>query len=189
MKLERCEEWLDVAVRLSTMLPITLLSAITHQAERETAACGAEARNHSPSPRWLHSLNSRPHFSRARLSAAPFTTSTRRASSFYAFIYAPFIIFKVRLFLAPAPSGGYLFFAVGLPATVCCCVPRFIFIFVLLIMELVFFLLCYYVLACSPYFIFVLRGERSTFFFLLIVAHTELWSLKDNLYYGNLGCV
>lgn len=139
MKLERCEEWLDVAVRLSTMLPITLLSAITHQAERETAACGAEARNHSPSPRWLHSLNSRPHFSRARLSAAPFTTSTRRASSFYAFIYAPFIIFKVRLFLAPAPNGGYLFFAVGLPATVCCCVPRFIFIFVLLIMELVFF--------------------------------------------------
>lgn len=93
----------------------------------------------SPSPRRLHSLNSRPHFSRARLSAAPFTTSTRRASSFYAFIYAPFIIFKVRLFLAPAPSGGYLFFAAGLPATVCCCVPRFIFIFVLLIMELVFF--------------------------------------------------
>lgn len=120
-------------------------------------------RDRKPSPRWLHSLNSRPHFSRARLSAAPFTTSTRRASSFYAFIYAPFIIFKVRLFLAPAPSGGYLFFAVGLPATVCCCVPRFIFIFVLLIMELVFFLY-YYVLACSHYFIFVLRGERSTLF-------------------------
>ena len=130
------------------MLPITLLSAITHYVERETSASSAARRRAtaSPSPRWLHSLNSRPHFSRARLSAAPFTTSTRRASSFYAFIYAPFIIFKVRLFLAPAPSGGYLFFAVGLPATVCCCVPRFIFIFVLLIMELVFF---FFIITCS----------------------------------------
>lgn len=127
------------------MLPITLLSAITHYVERETSAARRRA-TASPSLRWLHSLNSRPHFSRARLSAAPFTTSTRRASSFYAFIYAPFIIFKVRLFLAPAPSGGYLFFAVGLPATVCCCVPRFIFIFVLLIMELVFF---YFIITCS----------------------------------------
>lgn len=144
----------------------------------------------SPSPRWLHSLNSRPHFSRARLSAAPFTTSTRRASSFYAFIYAPFIIFKVRLFLAPAPSGGYLFFAVGLPATVCCCVPRFIFIFVLLIMELVFFsLLLRARVFALLYFCVKRRAFDFVFFFSLIEAHTELWSLKDNLYYGNLGCV
>lgn len=148
------------------MLDITLLSAITYYVERETSAARRRA-TASPSPRWLHSLNSRPHFSRARLSAAPFTTSTRRASSFYAFIYAPFIIFKVRLFLAPAPSGGYLFFAVGLPATVCCCVPRFIFIFVLLIMELAFFLY-YNVLACSRYFIFVLRAVRSMLFIFFI---------------------
>lgn len=93
----------------------------------------------SPSPRRLHSLNSLPHFSRARLSAAPFTTSTLRASSFYAFIYAPFIIFKVRLFLARRRAAVIYFLPPGLPATVCCCVPRFIFIFLLLIMELVFY--------------------------------------------------
>lgn len=94
------------------VLPITILSAIRdHVLQRETAARSRARDRKAISPvRWLHSLNSRPHFSRARLSAAPFTTSTRRASSFYAFIYAPFIIFKVRLFLAPAPCGGYLFF-------------------------------------------------------------------------------
>lgn len=150
---------------------------------------GVEARDRKAiSPVWLHSLNSRPHFSRARLSAAPFTTSTCRASSFYAFIYAPFIIFKVRLFLAPAPSGGYLFFAVGLPATVCCCVPYFIFIFVLLIMKLVFFTLLLHARVFTLLY-FCVKRRAVDVFFSLIEAHTELWSLKDNLYYGNLGCV
>lgn len=33
------------------------------------------------------------------------------------------------------------------------------------------------------------RAVGGVIFFSLIEPHTELWSLKDNLYYGNLGCV
>lgn len=120
--------------------------------------------------RWLHSLNSRPHFSRARLSAAPFTTSTRRASSFYAFIYAPFIIFKVRLFLAPAPSS-VIYFLPPASRRPCVVVSLALFLFSCFLLWstfFIYFLLYYYVLACSRYFIFVLRGERSTLFLFFI---------------------
>lgn len=120
-----------------------------------------------------HSLNSRPHFSRARLSAAPFTTSTRRASSFYAFIYAPFIIFKVRLFLARRRATVIYFLPPGLPATVCCCVPRFIFIFLLLIMELVFLFFTLLLGACVFIFYFCVkrRAVDVVFFFINRASH------------------
>lgn len=116
---------------------------------------------------------------------------TRRASSFYAFIYAPFIIFKVRLFLARRRATVIYFLPPGLPETVCCCVPRFIFIFLLLIMELLFYFFTLLLGACVFVFYFCVkrRAVGVVVFFSLIEPHTELWSLKDNLYYGNLGCV
>lgn len=163
-----------------------------HYAERETSSAARRRATASPSPRWLHSLNSRPHFSRARLSAAPFTTSTRRASSFYAFIYAPFIIFKVRLFLAPGTERRLFIFCRRPPGDRVLLCPSLYFyfrasyygvsfFFSLLLRARVFALLYFYVKRRAVAVVY--------FFFSLIAAHTELWSLKDNLYYGNLGCV
>lgn len=129
----------------------------------------AEARDHKAISQWLHSLNSRPHFSRARLSAAPFTTSTRRASSFYAFIYAPFIIFKVRLSLARRLCVAVIYFLPSSSASrrPCVVVSLALFLFSCFLLWSWFFFLYYYVLACSRCFISVLRGEWLFLFFFI----------------------
>lgn len=56
-------------------------------------------------------------------------------------------------------------------------------------MECSFLFYFSFIITCSRVRVtlFVLRGEQV--FFSFIEARTELWSLKDNLYYGNLGCV
>lgn len=61
-------------------------------------------------------------------------------------------------------------------------------------MELVFLYLFFTLLLLARvftllYFCVKRQGVGVVFFFALIETHTELWSLKDNLYYGNLGCV
>lgn len=56
-------------------------------------------------------------------------------------------------------------------------------------MELFFFSLLLRARVFSLLYFCVKRRVVVLVFFSLIEAHTELWSLKDNLYYGNLGCV
>lgn len=114
--------------------------------------------------RWQHSLHSGHIFPWGRLSAAPFTTSTRGASSFYAFIYVPFIIFKVGLFLARLRPTVIYFLPSSASRRPCVVVSQLLFYFYASYYEVSFFMILFYfycnVLACSRYFICAARSAR-----------------------------